>query len=271
MNRFIKIKIEVATAEELEILIAELSEMQFYAFDEEDHFLNAYIKEEDFEEEKFLIIIGEAKNFAKSFIEEENWNADWESSFQPVVINDFVSVRANFHEPVTSVKYDLVITPKMSFGTGHHATTFLVISQMQDMDFAKKSVLDFGTGTGLLAILAKKLGASNVLAIDCDEWSINNSIENFEANAVRNMTIERRDSIGFVEPMDIVLANINFNVLNASKIEITKALKSGGSLLISGFYENDARSLENIFQNCGFVKVKSTVKDNWCSILFKKV
>lgn len=271
MNRFIKIKIEVNTTDESDMLIAELSEIKFYAFDEEDHFLNAYIKEDDFEEEKFSTIIGKAKNFTKSFIEEENWNAEWESSFQPVVINDFVSVRANFHELVTSVKYDLVITPKMSFGTGHHATTFLVISQMEDMDFTKKAVLDFGTGTGVLAILAEKLGASNVLAIDCDEWSINNAIENFEANAIHNVTIERRDSIGSVEPVDIVLANINFNVLNANKIEITNALKFGGSLLISGFYENDASSLENIFQNCGFEKVKSTFKDNWCSMLFKKV
>lgn len=271
MNRFLKIRIEVATSDESDMLIAELSEIKFYAFDEDNNFLNAYIKEEDFDEEAFLTKIGDNKNFSKSFLEDQNWNAEWESSFQPVVINDFVSIRANFHEPVANVKYDLIITPKMSFGTGHHATTYLVISQMKEMNFEKTKVLDFGTGTGVLAILAKKMGASDVLAIDCDEWSINNAIENFEANAVHNMTIERRDSIGTVDQVDIVLANINFNVLNDSKVEITNALKTGGSLLISGFYENDAFSLEDIFQNCGFVKSKLTVKDNWCSILFRKV
>ena len=270
MNRFIKIKIETATPEKLEILVAELSEIKFYGFDEENHFLNAYIKEEDFDEAIFMELVGET-GFSKSFIEEQNWNQEWESSFEPVIINDFVSIRAIFHKAVNDVKYDLIITPKMSFGTGHHATTFLMISQMEDMDFAKKSVLDFGTGTGVLAILAEKLGAANVLAIDCDEWSINNAIENFEANEVHNVFIERKDSIGFIKPVDIVLANINYNVLDVSKIEIANALRSGGYLLISGFYENDSSSLEKIFKNFGFVSLKSTAKDNWNSILFKKV
>ena len=117
-----------------------------------------------------------------SIIEDKNWNEEWESQLQPVTINNFAGIRASFHEPLKNVEHEIIITPKMSFGTGHHATTFLMVEQMEKINFKNKTVLDFGTGTGILAILAEKLGAASVLAIDYDEWSINNALENIEAN-----------------------------------------------------------------------------------------
>ena len=120
--------------------------------------------------------------FKETLIPEANWNQVWESNFDPVIVDDFVAIRADFHEPVKGVSLEIIITPKMSFGTGHHATTYMMIEQMRELDFTGKSVFDFGTGTGVLAILAEKLGANKVIAVDNDEWSIENAEENFEKN-----------------------------------------------------------------------------------------
>src|SRR6185312_6215151 len=177
MKNFIKIEIETTSSEDSEILIAELSENNFYAFEQNESSLISYIIEEDFNEINFKKLLSQNATYKKSIIEDRNWNADWESQFQPVIINNFAGVRASFHKPLTGVKHEIIITPKMSFGTGHHATTFLMIELMQSIDFKNKKVLDFGTGTGILAILAEKLGAASVLAVDYDEWSINNAAE----------------------------------------------------------------------------------------------
>ncbi len=125
-------------------------------------------------------------SFSKTIIEETNWNQVWESNFDPVIVDDFVAVRAHFHEPIKNVQHEIVITPKMSFGTGHHATTYMMMQQMRELDFAGKNVFDFGTGTGVLAILAEKLGAQKVIAIDNDDWSIENADENVKRNNCTN-------------------------------------------------------------------------------------
>src|SRR5664279_3939273 len=170
MTNYIRTEIVTISAEQSEILIAALSESQFYAFEQEENSLLAYIKQEDFNEEKLKTLLPETVVYTYSVIEDRNWNEEWESGFQPITVHNFVGVRASFHEPLKNVEHDIIITPKMSFGTGHHATTFLMIELMEKIDFKNKRVLDFGTGTGILAILAEKLGAASVLAIDYDEW-----------------------------------------------------------------------------------------------------
>jgi len=156
MKNFIKIEIETTSSQDSEILIAELSENNFYAFEQNDNCLIAYIKEEDFDKAKLNMFMPQNATYKYSIIKERNWNADWESQFQPVIINNFAGIRASFHKPLEGVMHEIIITPKMSFGTGHHATTFLMIELMQAIDFRNKKVLDFGTGTGILAILAEK-------------------------------------------------------------------------------------------------------------------
>ena len=268
MNTFIKIEISITSAEEGEILMALLSEKQFYAFEEKDNLLVAYITEKDFDEDSLTEIL-ENKYFIKTVIEDENWNKKWESELKPVVINDFVCIRASFHSPAKNVKHELIITPKMSFGTGHHDTTCLMIEQMEGIDFKDKSVLDFGTGTGVLAILSEKLGATKVLAIDYDEWSINNTKENTLANSCRHISVEKRSDLPNLT-VDIIIANINLNVLTASSSAITRLLNDGGLLLMSGFLLGDESAIENAFGEKGFVKKNAHGKNGWLSVLFQK-
>lgn len=269
MKKYSKITIEVASSEEAERCIAELSEINFYAFEEDEDYLIAYIKEEDFNEEQLREVISN-KIFTKNTIEEENWNKQWESGIQPVIINEFVAIRPSFHEPVKNVKHDLIITPKMSFGTGHHATTFLMIALMEKIDFHNKTVLDFGTGTGVLAILAEKLGAAKVIAIDNDEWSINNSKENIEANNCKHIEVRQKQDIEGLGTFDIVLANINLNVLSDAAPSISAVLNKEAHLLVSGFLEEDKKKISNIFDEINIVKKQTLDKKGWIAITFHK-
>jgi ribosomal protein L11 methyltransferase len=263
MKKYFQIQILVALPEEKERLIAELSEINFYAFDEERNYLNAYIKEEDFKEEKLKEILKGQFDFAKNIIEEENWNAQWESSIQPVIINDFAAIRPSFHEPIEGVKHDLIITPKMSFGTGHHATTFLMIESMEKIDFSNKTVLDFGTGTGVLAILAEKLGAKKIMAIDNDEWSIRNAIENIQANHCSRINIELKQDLSALSSFDIILANINLNVISHESSAMVRLLKLGSFLLVSGFLVKDEIEIQNIFAGKNIIKKESLQRGDW--------
>ena len=270
MKKYFKIQIETASVEEGELLIATLSEIQYYAFEQEGTALNAYIREEDFSELKLTDVLPRNAIFKKEIIEEENWNQQWEQSIEPVIINNFAGIHPVFQEPIKNVKHDIIITPKMSFGTGHHATTFLMIEMMEMIDFSRKEVLDFGTGTGVLAILAEKCGASKILAIDNDEWSINNAKENIKANGCKNISIELRDVLSDVEPMDVILANINLNVLNKFALDLSKILKSGSFLLASGFLLKDVKEMQNIFEEKNVVIKHSQQRGEWMVILFQK-
>src|SRR5689334_11761207 len=179
MSKYLRLHFTGINAEQSEILIAELSDAGYEGFEEGLNELKAYIPNENWNEAE-LIEVAErvGASWSKELIEETNWNQVWESNFQPVTVDEFVSIRAHFHEPVKGVKHEIIITPKMSFGTGHHATTSMMVRMMSQIDFHQKKVLDFGTGTGILAILAEKLGASEVVAIDNDDWSIENAREN---------------------------------------------------------------------------------------------
>ena len=271
MKKYLKIDIETSSPEQAEIFIASLSDIQFYAFEQEENHLLAYINEGDYDEKLFHEAVDESQIVSKEIIEDTNWNAQWESDFKPVKIADFAIIRAAFHEPPTGVKFDLLITPKMSFGTGHHATTWLMVAQMEHMSFRDKSVLDFGTGTGVLAILAEKLGAEKVLAIDLDEWSINNTLENIQHNNCIKIKVEQRDNLEGLQNQDIILANINLNILDISSSSISGIQTADSLLLTSGFLQKDVAAIENIFTGKNYQKVSQMEKDNWVSILYKKM
>ena len=270
MKKFIKVEVESISLDESEILMAELSENNFYAFEQNENDLIGYIIEEDFDVLKLNMLLPQNTIYKYSIIEDKNWNEEWESQLQSVTINNFAGIRASFHKPLENVKHEIIITPKMSFGTGHHATTFLMIELMQKINFKNKKVLDFGVGTGVLAILAEKLGASSVLAIDCDEWSIHNATENIKANNCKRIITEKRDNIKGIYGVDIVLANINFNVLEENAKNLSTVLKTGSVLIISGFLSNDENNIVSVFVKNDFVKKQSSQKEGWIALVFEK-
>jgi ribosomal protein L11 methyltransferase len=264
MNDYIQLIFQPVTAQQSEQLIAELNEIGFEGFEEEKDCLKAFIQEKDFDEEKIKIITGnDGLNYTRSVIKETNWNQVWESNFDPVVVDDFVAVRASFHAPVSSVEQEIVITPKMSFGTGHHATTFMMMQQMREVPFTNKKVFDFGTGTGVLAILAARLGAAEVLAIDNDDWSIVNARENIENNKVVNVDLEKADDAAGQGRFDIILANINKNVILANLVVLSERLMPQGQLLLSGLLVTDEPDIRAALQEHGLQVISRRERHNW--------
>ncbi len=265
---FIQVQFQNITAAQNEILVALLSNIGFEGFEESDDLLKAFIKETDFIKEEVDTISNNLNlSYTSSVIEQQNWNAQWESSFEPVIINDFAAIRAGFHEPVKNVQYEIIITPKMSFGTGHHATTYLVMEQMSKLDFKNKTVLDFGTGTGILAILAEKMGAKEILAIDNDEWSIDNAKENLVLNHSKNITIQQAETIASGNKYDVILANINLNVILASMNAIKKACNAGGLVLLSGFLNTDEVLIKASLSSNGLTLNNITRQKDWICAL----
>ena len=270
MRNFIKIEIDAGSADESEILIADLSENDFYAFERNEDVLMAYIREEDFDEKKLKSLLPQSIGYECSVIAGRNWNEEWESQFQPVTIKNFVGIRASFHEALKGFEHEIIITPKMSFGTGHHETTRLMVEQMGKINFKNKTVLDFGTGTGILAILAEKLGSASILAIDNDEWSINNAAENTEVNHCKRIYLEKRDNIEGLSCVNIILANINFNVLTQNAKNLSALLESNSLLVMSGFLLKDEESIIGIFVKNHFVTIARKQKNEWVSLVLEK-
>ncbi|MET6995812.1 50S ribosomal protein L11 methyltransferase [Chitinophaga defluvii] len=266
------IAITIATRPELtDMLVAQLSEAGFEGFEEQTTALVAYIPEQDFNEAALLEILQQHEvSFTRETIAKTNWNAVWESNFQPVQVGDFCGIRADFHPPFTPAPtYEIVITPKMSFGTGHHATTFCMIQLMQALDFKDKQVFDFGTGTGILAILAEKLGAAQVDAIDIDEWAVTNTEENITANQGKLVKVWQADSLEAVkDTYNIVLANINRNILLAFMGDMRRLLLPGGILLLSGIMPADEAAILASAQAQGFDLQTKLDKDNWLAMQF---
>lgn len=269
MATYIQLSFQNITPNQSDILIAQLSEIGFDGFQEEEQHLKAFIPASDLDE----VAVNEIVNrlnipFIKSTIEETNWNAVWESNFQPVVVDDFVAIRANFHAAATGVEHEIVITPKMSFGTGHHATTFMMIQQMREIDFNNKTVFDFGTGTGVLAILAEKLGAATIYAVDNDEWSILNTKENIERNNAEKIRLEKIDVVTGGEPFDIILANINRNVILDNFSALKNKLPKNGTLLLSGLLEEDESIIMEAATSLALTLQKKILFNNWISLRF---
>jgi ribosomal protein L11 methyltransferase len=269
MNNYIEIKIENISEEQSEILIAQLNEIDFNGFEEGENFLTAFIEKENFDEDALQQIISAHQlSYQKNFIQQKNWNEEWEKNFDPVIVDDFVAIRAEFHRPIKNVEHEIIITPKMSFGTGHHATTYMMIQQMHNIDFKNTTVFDFGMGTGILAILAERLGAKNIVAIDNDEWSINNAKENIERNNCKCIQLFLSATLGSNEKFDIVLANINKNVILNNFENLKNLLSQNGQLLISGLLiEDEADILAAAVKNN--LKLTARIHRNkWISLKF---
>ncbi|MFY7963501.1 MAG: 50S ribosomal protein L11 methyltransferase [Chitinophagaceae bacterium] len=253
-----------------DILIAALSEIGYDGFEQDENCLKAYIEETHFEINELNEIINVHQvAFTKNIIEQQNWNEVWESNFEPVTVDDFVGIRAHFHLPITGVQHEIVITPKMSFGTGHHATTYSVMQLMKEIDFANKTVFDFGTGTGILAILAEKLGATEVLAVDYDDWCIENSIENIAQNNCTQIEIKKADTAITNKAYDIILANINKNIIQDNFNLLHLACDLNSFIVLSGLLIEDETDILNLAQQKRWQHIKTIIKGAWIAVLFK--
>lgn len=254
------------------MLIALMSEEGYDGFEETETDLQAFIPEEEFTAEKLKeILLPFSKQYEKEIIAPKNWNAEWESNYEPVIVDDFVAVRAHFHQPVATVEHEIVITPKMSFGTGHHATTWQMMKHMQGINFTSQTVFDFGCGTGVLAILAEKLGATSILAVDYDDWCIENSIENVEKNQCKHIIVEKGEAPPTDKTFNIILANINRHILLGNMQAITSALSDKGYLLMSGFYTEENQLLIDAATVHGLQLIKASDRHTWSSLLFQKI
>ena len=258
-----------------EILLAELQSLPFESFENSEGLLKAYVPE-DLYYDSFIDSIDLLNNdkvtitFEKKIIEPINWNAKWESEFHPILIGEDCVVRADFHNPQEK-KFELVINPKMSFGTGHHQTTFMMLSFALGEDFTGKRVLDMGCGTGVLAILASLKGAKRTDAIDNDPWCIENTAENIQTNSCNNIYVSLAELISVSEPTyDIIFANINRNILLEQIPNYYTALKPKGFLFLSGFFEADISVLNECCQNEGLYLVDKKQKDSWRALKFVK-
>jgi ribosomal protein L11 methyltransferase len=268
MNNSIQIKIEDLTSEKSEILIAQLTELGFDGFEESENFLLAYIQEKKFSQDEWQKIVSSHQLcFTKNIIEPKNWNEEWEKNFEPVIVEDFVAVRAEFHQSIKNAKHEIIITPKMSFGTGHHATTYMMMQAMKDIDFKNKNVFDFGTGTAILSILAEKLSASFITAIDNDEWSINNAKENIEKNNCRNIQLWLSGTPPTTK-FDIILANINKNVIAENFETLSQLLTENGQLLVSGLLHTDESEILDLAYKIGLKHTNTFQRNQWIAMKF---
>ena len=253
------------------MLVALLSDEGYEGFEESGSALLAYIPVNLFDRERLDEVVSSCQlRYTISTIPDTNWNAVWESNFQPVAVEDFCVVHAAFHHDFPRATHEILITPKMSFGTGHHATTFMMIRQMKDIAFEHTTVLDFGTGTGVLAILAERLGASKVLAIDNDEWSIANAAENLAGNQTRNIVLKQADTAAADDSFDVILANITLNVILDNFHLFLQQLARGGTLLLSGLLEADEPMIMEQAKAQKLQLQKKLVQDNWISLRFQK-
>ena len=259
-----------------EILYAELGDRGFEAFEDTQDGVRAYIKKEQFS--KSLLkdlsinrIQGQKIEFDIITIANQNWNAVWESNFNPIVINSNCIIRAPFH-PAPTLEYDIIISPQMSFGTGHHETTFLMSKELFSLDLKSVDLLDMGSGTGVLGILAEKLGAKYVKAIDIEEGAFLNTIDNCKLNNTKNIIVEKGDSKLLADSLfDVILANINKNILLQDISVYSNCMKLGGKLLLSGFFTTDIDELRKAASNNGLKFVKTNEKNNWAMIMLEKL
>ena len=297
---YIQIAFNFNTQDQFDILVAQLADLGFDGFNEEEaatginngvgmssilgvssglgagaghcktYILSTDFEEREIEKELEIIFNKHQLTYSKSIIKEKNWNAIWESNFEPVRVGDFVGIRAHFHptfEP--AVQFEIKITPKMSFGTGHHATTFSVMQMMEHVNFIGKSVYDFGTGTGVLAILAEKLGASQVLAVDNDDWCIENANENILNNDSKVILIKKVDTAYQDSQFDIILANVNRHIIEANMHELTQVAHLGTDLILSGLLIEDQEDMIKLATEKGWNFIKSQPLNGWVSLLFK--
>ncbi len=272
---YIELYIPTPNSAQSEIYMAQLSDFPFESFEQEEFFVKAYIKENLLDEckkevDEFLYTTGVQWKFTP--IETVNWNSQWESNFQPVEIEDLCVIRAPFHEASSNGAMDIVIMPKMSFGTGHHATTFLMTKSILGHDFSALKGLDMGSGTGVLSIIAAKLGATSIDAVDIDEWAAENCKENIVMNSVEEVIVPILGDVSAIDgsTYDFILANINRNILLNDMDKYVTTLKSGGFIIMSGILEHDIESICNCAEKLGLKRAKTHLKDGWAALEFNK-
>lgn len=259
-----------------DILIAQLAEWPFESFEETETGLNAYIPTVDFKPEilNHIDILQQAEfqiSYRFENIEPVNWNETWEQQFEPIRIDDRCIIRADFH-PSENLPHDIVITPKMSFGTGHHETTYMMLTWLLDQDFTGKSVLDMGAGTAVLAILAAQRGAQPVVAIDNDPWCFENATENCQANHCESIEVVLGDAAALAgRTFDVIIANINRNILLQDMATYVGCLQPGGQLYLSGFYTHDIEALTTCCTDLGLTYVGQKERNNWASLRFDRL
>lgn len=276
---YIELKIEVkpTSQEANEIIIAQLAEIDFESFSENENGLNAYIKAPGYtstlEENLKILALPEGTTISYTYnrIKEENWNAKWESDFEPIIVSNRCLVKASFHKNLPKFEYEIIIDPKMSFGTGHHQTTHLMIEAILNEDFNNKTVIDMGSGTGVLAILAEKRGAKDILAIDIDDWAYQNSIENIQVNGCKKIVAICGD-VNNIKGMtfDIILANINLNILLSDIKHYVKSILPNGKLMLSGILKSDIEAIKQNANENGLIHLTTSTRDEWVTMSFQK-
>ena len=261
-----------------EIAVAYLNGCGFSMFEDSEKGLVAFARESEWDEQGMLDVLNELHSMAKVqaetlFVESQNWNAQWEAQYEPIDVEGRIMMRAPFHPEPTS-GLDVIIQPEMSFGTGHHPTTWQMMRCLLELELEGKSVLDIGCGTGALAIAAQKLGASNVVAFDLDEWSYENTLANCERNELGGEVRVLHGTIASLgdqlDRYDVALANINLNVLTAEMTSYAGHLVVGGTIAFSGFYTSDVPALRTSAEAAGLKWVNETSREDWACALFVK-
>ena len=258
-----------------EILVAQLGELGFESFTETETGLKAYIQKKELDpvlidDIQVLNSLEFEISYKVAEIPQVNWNAEWEKNFNPIEVNEECALRAPFHPPF-NVKYEIIIEPKMSFGTGHHETTITMLQFILENDFKEKSVIDMGCGTAVLAILSEMKGATEIDAVDIDEWCYENSIENIERNLCKKILVYQGDASFFKEKnYEVIIANINRNILLQDMEIYSKSLEDNGTLYLSGFYKEDLELITETCNNLGLTFVENKVRNNWIAAKFRK-
>lgn len=258
-----------------DMLTTMLAEIGFDSFMDDDYVLKAYRSAENRDDTAIEALLTDPAFFDIHLLKVEempdkDWNEIWEASYQPVVVNERCRVRAPFHEPDSHYEFDLVIEPKMSFGTANHETTAQIIQLMLETDFQKKTVLDMGSGTAVLAILAKKLGSAHTVAIDNDEWAYRNAFTNCELNGISDIEIVLGDALSIKGKFDVVLANINRNILLRDMHYYADAMNPSAHIFFSGFYTEDLESIKAEASRCGLHYLRHLSRNNWVAAEFCK-
>ena len=257
-----------------EMLIAQLGYVGFESFVEQDYGVTAYIQKQEWNskilEDVFMLHSNEFNiTFEHNEIAQTNWNEEWEKNFNPIQVDDLVSIRAPFHTN-PSLQFDIVIEPKMSFGTGHHETTHMMVQHLLALDLDTKKVLDMGCGTGILAIFAEMKGAKPIDAIDIDSWCYENSLENIQRNNCNHITVYEGDASLLKEKYDVIIANINRNILLSDMKTYTDCLNENGVLLLSGFYKEDIVIIEDEVTKYGLTFETMIQRNNWVALKYVK-
>ena len=275
MTNYIEYKFKVTETEPWnEIIIATISELPFESFVENEEGFDAYIPSNQENEAEIKEVLFSLENvdftFTRKEIEQENWNATWEENFTPILVNDQCLIRAEFHETIENIPYEIIIQPKMSFGTGHHSTTHLMVEYILETEFKGKDILDMGCGTSILAILAMKKEANYAECIDIDEWAVENSIENGKRNGVSLDAKMGDNSLLGTKHFDVILANINKNILLAQIPSYINVLNEGGDLFLSGLMEQDFEDILAFCTEHNLTFVSKKQRNEWIALHFKK-